>query len=119
MSSRPPAQLTYAALIGQILQFHRQRKRLHQAEIAAALGVLQPAYSRIEKGDTSITVAQLRIVARRLGMHPARIVDEAEEWARQLRRQGVIVTDDRAVPKTALVVGLGILAAAMLAAGTS
>lgn len=119
MSTRPPAKLTYTALLGQILQYHRQRVGLQQADVAAALGILQPAYSRIEKGDTSITVAQLRIVARRLGMQPAQIVHEAEQWAQNLRQQGVTVTDEREVPKAALVVGLGILAAALLAASSS
>lgn len=119
MSSPPPGKLTYTALLGQILQYHRQRVGLQQADVAAALGILQPAYSRIEKGDTSITVAQLRIVARRLGMQPAQIVHHTEQWVENLRQQGVTVTDEREVPKEALLVGLGILAAALLAWSSS
>jgi transcriptional regulator with XRE-family HTH domain len=87
MSSRPAAKLTYTALLGQILQHHRQRLGLQQSDVAAVLGILQPAYSRIEKGDTSITVAQLRIVARRLGMAPAQILHDTEQWVQHLRTQ--------------------------------
>src|ERR1700712_4515879 len=109
MSSRPAAKLTYTALLGQILQHHRQRLGLQQADVAAALGILQPAYSRIEKGDTSITVTQLRIVARTLNMRPSQILDHADHWTQMLRSQGVTVTDDKEVPQTALLIGLGIL----------
>jgi transcriptional regulator with XRE-family HTH domain len=119
MSTRPAAKLTYTALLGQILQHHRQRLGLQQADVAAALGILQPAYSRIEKGDTSITVAQLRIVARRLGMAPAQILHDTEQWVQHLRTQGVTVTDEKEVPQAALLIGLGILAAALLAASST
>ena len=119
MSSRPAAKLTYTALLGQILQHHRQRLGLQQVDVAAALGILQPAYSRIEKGDTSITVGQLRIVARKLGIAPAQIVHETERWVQQLRTQGVTVSDEKEVPQAALLIGLGILAAALLAASNS
>lgn len=119
MSSRPAAKLTYTALLGQVLQFHRQRAGLQQNDVASALGILQPAYSRIEKGDTAMTVAQLRIVARSLGMAPAQILHEVEQWVQQLRIQGVHVTDEKEVPKAALLIGLGILAAAMLAISTT
>jgi len=116
MSTRPAAKLTYTALLGRILQHHRQRLGLQQSDVADALGILQPAYSRIEKGDTSITVVQLRIVANKLGMAPAQILHEVEQWVQQLRTQGVTVTDEREVPRAALLIGLGILAAALLAA---
>ena len=119
MSSRPAAKLTYGALLGQILQYHRQRVGLQQADVAAELGIMQPAYSRIEKGDTLLNVVQLRIVARTLGLSMEYIVGEVELWAQRLRQQGVIVTDDREVPKAALLIGLGILAAALLAASNS
>ncbi len=118
MSSRPPGKLPYTVLLGQILQHHRQRVGLQQADVAAALGILQPAFSRIEKGDTSITVAQLRVVARRLGMKPGQILFDTEQYAQNLQRQGVTVTDEKEVPQAALLIGLGILAAALLAASS-
>jgi transcriptional regulator with XRE-family HTH domain len=119
MSTRPAAKVPYATLLGQLLQHYRQQRGLQQADVAASLGILQPAYSRIEKGDTSITVAQLRIVARRLGMKPGQIIFDAEQYAQNLQYQGVTVTDEKEVPQAALLIGLGILAAALLAASSS
>jgi transcriptional regulator with XRE-family HTH domain len=119
MSTRPAAKVPYTTLVGRLLQHYRQQRGLQQADVAAALGILQPAYSRIEKGDTSITVTQLRIVARALNMRASRILDEADRWTQTLRTQGVMVTDEKEVPQAALLVGLGILAAALLAASGS
>ena len=87
--------------------------------MATALGILQPAYSRIEKGDTSITVTQLRIVARTLNMRPSYILDETDRWTQRLRAQGVTISDEKEVPQAALLIGLGILAAALLAVAKS
>jgi transcriptional regulator with XRE-family HTH domain len=118
MSTRTAPKVPYTALVGRILQHHRERLGLQQIEVANALGIMQPAYSRIEKGDTSITIAQLRVVARELNMVPARILNEADQWTKRLRAQGVVVTDEKEVPKEALLVGLGILAAVMLTAAS-
>ena len=115
MSTRPAAKIPYTTLLAQLLQHYRQQRGLQQSDVAAALGILQPAYSRIEKGDTSITVTQLRIIARTLNMRPSRILDDADRWTQTLRAQGVTVTDEKEVPQAALLVGLGILAAALLA----
>jgi transcriptional regulator with XRE-family HTH domain len=92
---------------------------MQQNDLAAELGILQPAYSRIEKGDTSITVTQLRIVARTLNMRPSQILDDADRWTLTLRAQGVTVTDEKEVPQAALLVGLAILATALLAVASS
>jgi transcriptional regulator with XRE-family HTH domain len=119
MSTWPAAKVPYTTLLGQLLQHYRQQRGLQQADVAAALGILQPAYSRIEKGDTSITVTQLRIVARTLNMRPSLILDHADQWTQTLRAQGVTVTDEKEVPQAALLIGLGILAAALLAASSS
>jgi transcriptional regulator with XRE-family HTH domain len=87
------------------LQHHREQSGRNQQQVAAALGVLQPAYSRIESGDTSISVMQLRIVARTLRIAPARILNEADQWTQQLRRQGVSVTDEKPASKAAVAIG--------------
>lgn len=119
MSSRPAPRIPYTALLGRILQYHREHAGFQQADVAASIGIMQPAYSRIEKGDTSITVVQLRAVGKVLNVPPWQLLTEAERWTEKLRKQGVTVTNEKEVPKAALVVGLAILAAAMLAASSS
>ena len=118
MSSRPAPQVPYTALVGSIIRSHRERAGLQQIDIASALGIMQPAYSRIEQGGTSITVAQLRVIARKLEIAPSQLLDEADSWTEHLRRQGVAVTDAKEVPKAALALGLGMLAALLIAAAS-
>src|SRR5579864_3856527 len=119
MSIRPQGQVPYTTVVGHIIRWHRERLGLHQIQLAQALGILQPAYSRIEQGGTSITVAQLWIIGRALKIAPSQLLREVEQQVQQLRRQGVIVTDAKEVPKAALAVGLGILAALLIAASGS
>ncbi|HTQ12950.1 MAG TPA: helix-turn-helix transcriptional regulator [Rhizomicrobium sp.] len=116
MSSKPVPKISYSALLGRLIQHHRERIGLSQSQVAAALGIMQPAYSRIEKGDTSITVTQLRAASHALQLSPSHLLNEADRWAQQLRGRGVTVTDEKDVPKAALLVGLAILAAALLGA---
>lgn len=112
-----PAQpvIPYTALIGQVLLGHRGRNGLHQNDLAAALGVSQSAYSRIEQGDTTVSISQLRVIARRLGIPPGDLLREADGLAERLRMQGVEVSDEKGVHPAAVMIGLGILAAILAA----
>jgi transcriptional regulator with XRE-family HTH domain len=110
--SRPPAaKISYAALLGQVLKKRREDLRVNQTDLAAALNISQPAYSRIEQGGTSITVSQLRIIARRLHIEPNSLLSQVDQWTQLLNMQGVEVTDEKHVPEAALLIALGILAA--------
>jgi transcriptional regulator with XRE-family HTH domain len=119
MSIRQTGQVPYNLLVGRIVRWHRERLGWDQSKIANALGIFQPAYSRIEQGGTSITVAQLRIIARTLRIRPSQLLREVEDWVQQLKGQGVTVTDAKEVPKAALAVGAGILTALLIAAAAS
>lgn len=119
MSIRQAAQVPYTVLVGRIIRWHREQLGLDQTHVASALGIFQPAYSRIEQGGTSISVAQLRIIGRTLKIRPSQLLREVEDRVQQLHRQGVTVTDAKEVPKAALAVGLGILTAMLIAAAAS
>jgi transcriptional regulator with XRE-family HTH domain len=116
---QPAAEVTYPALLGRLLQHYREQQGMPQAQVAAMLGILQPSYSRIEKGDTAITVTQLRILARVFGLRPSQILNDADLWTDTLRMQGVTVTEEKEAPKAALLVGLAILAAGLLMASNT
>ncbi|MCK9345047.1 MAG: helix-turn-helix domain-containing protein [Candidatus Pacebacteria bacterium] len=112
----PTAVLPYNALIGQVIQKRRDLRKKSQGEIALALGLTQSAYSRIESGQTALTVSHLRSLAHALGDSPESILSEADNLAKQLARKGVQVpnekpTDDNDAAKAALLIGLGILVA--------
>ncbi|MEI9996786.1 MAG: helix-turn-helix transcriptional regulator [Rhizomicrobium sp.] len=114
MSQVPPI-VPYPVLVGQIIQSHRDQLGLHQSQIATAIGLSRSAYSRIESGDTSMTLSQLRPVARSLGLAPSQLLAEADNYASQLEASGVSVPDVKAVNPAALLIGLGLLAALIAA----
>jgi transcriptional regulator with XRE-family HTH domain len=119
MSIRQPGQIPYNLLVGRVIRWHRERLGWDQTKIANELGIFQPAYSRIELGGTSITVAQFRIIARALRMRPSDLLRQVEDWAQQLKGQGVTVIDAKEVPKAALAIGAGVLTALLIAAASS
>jgi transcriptional regulator with XRE-family HTH domain len=88
---------------------------LHQSQIADAIGLSRSAYSRIESGDTSMTLSQLRPVARVLGLAPSQLLTEADHYAAQLEVSGVSIPDMKAVNPAAILIGLGLLAALLAA----
>src|SRR3989304_6828751 len=114
-ASPPQPAIPYTPLVGQVLLGHRGRKSLHQNDLATALGVSQSAYSRIEQGDTTISISQLRVIARRLGIAPGDLLREADGLAERLRMQGVEVRHEKGMDPAAIMIGLGILAAILAA----
>ena len=107
--------ITYPALVGKVIQYHRKAKDVDQSVIAAALGITQPAYSRLELGHSVFSITQLRRVARCLTLAPGYLIDEAEQYAKQLEREGVELTEEKAIAPGAVLVGLGLLAALLAA----
>lgn len=114
----PPAVVPYSALIGGVVQNQRKFLDLQQGDIAQQLGLSQSAYSRIESGDTAMSVTQLRQIAALIGTNAQRILDQADKIAMQLRSQGVPVSHEKKDNSGAILIGLGLLAAALVAAGS-
>ncbi len=108
--------ITYGALAGQVILSHRKRTGVDQTDIARALGITQSAYSRLENGQSSMNLSQLRVVAHQLGVPSSVLLDEVDALTARLRSQGVEVTDEKLVSPGAILVALGILAA-ILASG--
>ncbi len=67
------------ALVGYTLMQLRKEAKLSQAELAEYVGVRQGNWSRIESGRSSLSIAQLRSAAIRLGTMPSAILAKAEE----------------------------------------
>lgn len=112
----PAAVLPYNALIGHVLQKRRESLGKSQGEVAQALGLTQSAFSRIESGQTALTVSHLRSLANTLGDTPENILAETDNLAKQLVKKGVQVPNDKPADndeaaKAAFFIGLGILLA--------
>jgi len=123
-NSRQSSEVPYTALLGGVIQ--QQRKDLdqqfgqfQQGHVAARLNMSQSAYSRIESGDTSISVTQLRQIAYLLNTNAQWILNRADFIAGQLEAQGAQITHEKKDNSAAILVGLGLLAAALLVAGST
>jgi transcriptional regulator with XRE-family HTH domain len=92
-SLKPAA--TYPSLVGSVLTQIRNQQGMHQGELAAAVGVTQATWSRIENGHTSITVEHLRLAAHKLGSLPGEILSLADQTETLMQFSGVEVVPTR------------------------
>lgn len=102
----------YGQLVGQVIRGCREMQGIKLLAMAQSLDLSSASgWSRVETGDTTMTLAQLRKAAKKLGMSPGAIVQRADAIAAQLELSGVVVRDDK--PKDIgkrLLGGAGILA---------
>lgn len=109
----PNGIVPYNALIGHILQKQREQLGRSQFEVAQSVGLTQSAYSRVESGQTALTVTLLRALANALGKTTDEILFEADSLEKALIKQGVGVPMDKPSDnvelKAALLIGLGVL----------
>lgn len=66
---------TYAAILGAVLGQIRTAAGLKQSDLADAVGVGPSTWSRIEKGESSLSTDQLKLAADALKMQPSQILE--------------------------------------------
>lgn len=115
-SSIPPqGVVAYPTLVGKVLAQRRQSLGIKQSDLAAALKMSQSAYSRLESGDSVVNLAQLHIIASQLRTLPSEVLKSADQYGARLRQQGVDVVSEKPINPAAVAIGLGLLAALLLA----
>jgi transcriptional regulator with XRE-family HTH domain len=110
----------YGQLVGQVIRGRREMQQLSLMTMAKSAALASPSgWSRIETGDTSMTLVQLRKAAHTLGMEPSDILRQADHLAGQLQASGVVVHDEKPkdIGRWLLLGGAGILA--LVAAGAA
>lgn len=90
----PRMATTSNAVLGHLLALIRRRRDLTQAQVAESLGLAGSTWSRVEKGETAITVEQLRAVAAKLNVSATVVLGLAEQAENALRRSGFVVGSD-------------------------
>ena len=105
---------TYGAVFGRVLLDKRRTAGKEQEDVAEALGVSQSTYSRIERGDVSVTLDMLSRLAAFYGAPPSSLVGDADRAANALRNMGVEVLADRSTRNGNMM--LALLGGAALAA---
>jgi transcriptional regulator with XRE-family HTH domain len=114
-----PAVVPYSALLGGVIEQRRKLFPLHQGDVATQLGLSPSAYCRIESGNTAISVTQLRQVAALLQTNAQQLLTHADYIAQKLAAQGVQIIHEKKDNSAAILIGLGLLAAALMAAGST
>jgi|SRR5579859_1246727 len=105
---------SYPSIVGGILAQIRSQKGLRQEDLAQAMGVTQTTLSRIETGQSSVSVEHLRSAAHHLGVAPNQILAHADHNETILLNQGMTVTftrDNPDLPPAAVFVAGAALAA--------
>ena len=114
---------TYPSIVGGVLAQMRGQQSLHQEDVAKAVGVTQTTWSRIENGQSSISVEHLRLAASKLGIQPNRILQYADQAATNMEFGGVEVmaarNDTSLNPAVVLLAGAALGAIIMYAIANS
>lgn len=84
---------TYGAILGSVLAQLRSAKNMKQSQLAEAIGVVASTWSRIEKGENSLSTEQLRLAAKVLGITAGQILEMTDAVVKEVELQGVKVTD--------------------------
>lgn len=103
--------MPYSALWGQVIKAERLRQGIDQGRIATELGLSQSAYSRLESGDSTMSVWQMHECARLLGLPVAQLLQRVDQYQVQLTMQGVAIVAEKRTNPAAALIGLAILAA--------
>ncbi len=108
----------YGQILGQVIRGRREMQGMNLLSMANSMELASASgWSRVETGDTAMTIAQLRRAARKLGTQPAEIVRQADVLAAQLEANGVKVHDEKPKNIGKWLMGAGILA--LLAGGAA
>jgi len=83
------AATTSAAVLGAVLAKLRTLKGMKQADLAEAVKVGASTWSRVEKGESGLSIDQLRLVAKALGQTPGRILEIAEAAEQEAIKKGI------------------------------
>jgi transcriptional regulator with XRE-family HTH domain len=105
--------MPYPSLLGQVVKAERGRIKMDQGSMAASLGLSQSAYSRLESGEATMNVWQLRQCAHQLGKSVAELMRVVDRYETQILQQGIEVVAERKTNPGAALIGLAILAAVL------
>lgn len=92
--------VTYEALIGQVIRKLRENRLpgYSQAKMAAAVGVSQPYWSKVEQGGANPSFKLLDSTAAVLGMSQSRLLEMVEDAKALAEARGARVVHRQDIP---------------------
>ncbi|MCY1260062.1 transcriptional regulator, y4mF family [compost metagenome] len=80
---------TYAAIVGAVLAQVRSAGGLTQGDLAKAVGIGPSTWSRIEKGESSLSVDQLKLAADALNLPASQILEMVDLAEKTTAEKGI------------------------------
>lgn len=125
--NQPALGITYQSVLGTVInsmRAHSNDRQIKQADIAKALGITVSTWSRIERGESSITLEQLLMTAIFLKIPLSELFHAVEKNIDELRIKGINVAISKdALPPEKYVqlsntqlIGMGFMAAGPIGA---
>lgn len=105
---------TYRAVLGKVLELRRKSLQWNQEEVAKRLGTSQSAWSRVETGQSNLSVEELAVVAHVLETSSEGVLRDVQRSVEHLQKRGVMVLIGQ--PKAEDNTGAALLGAAALGA---
>lgn len=110
-------------MLGKVLELRRKSLEWNQDEMAKRLGTSQSAWSRVETGQSNLSVEELAVVAHVLKTRPEDVLRDVQRSIEHLQKRGVMVligqpkAEDNTGAALLGAAALGALLVAVLAAG--
>lgn len=105
---------TSGAVLGAVLVKLRTAKGMKQADLAAAIGLAASTWSRIEKGESGLSIDQLRLVSKALGVKPGLILEMVEASEEEVEKHGVRVDQETSMATISAAVATGAVAGTVI-----
>lgn len=86
---------TYNAIVGAVLRQYRERLGSEQQDISSALGITRSSYSRLETGQTALSLSQLCQLAPLFKIRPSTFVSQVEHASQNMALGGVDIRHER------------------------
>lgn len=86
---------SFQAVLGTVISSERKKMNISQSELANKLGVTASTLSRIENGESAMTIDQLHVVSEALGMKPHELLAATEGVEKLLKKTGIDAVGER------------------------
>jgi transcriptional regulator with XRE-family HTH domain len=90
---------TYLAVLGQVFKHYREKMKLEQRDIAAAVDVQQPYWSKIELGRGNVSVLQLARACAKMNVAPSVVLSDVERSCANMQARGVVIYEGVGEPE--------------------
>jgi transcriptional regulator with XRE-family HTH domain len=110
---------TSSAVLGAILAKLRTEKGMKQGELADKVEIGASTWSRIEKGESGISIEQLRSAAKALGVKPGLIFEMLEAAEKAVGERGVRIEPTNSSIKATATIVSGTTGAAVAGAAAA